>query len=958
MPIRIRHASLALLTFAAACAEPGPMSPVDPGRPLLSHAPSHPAVRFSEIHYDNASTDAGERIEVSFPAGTDLTGWRVVLYNGSNGLSYDTDLLSSGASTVCGSRAVVVLSYAVNGIQNGAPDGMALVNGSTVVEFLSYEGSFTALDGPANGATSTDIGISQAGDEPVGSSLQRYGFGVWTETTGSNSFGACNDPDPPPPAEVASVTVSPASATIEVGDVQQFTATAFDASSQPIAGVTFTWSSSDPSIAAVSAGGLATGVAPGDVTITATAPNDVFGTAALHVDPAAPLPPVRFSELHYDNVGTDFNEAIELEGPAGTNLVGWTLILYNGNGGAPYNTRLLSGTFSDQCSGRGVLVFPYPQDGLQNGAPDGMALVDPNGTVIEFLSYEGAFTAVGGAANGMTSTNIGVAESSSPVGQSLQRNNGGAWTGPAANGFGVCFGFPPPPPSNAVIFSGRNPTDPPLPVGFQDQLFATLLDPNGVPVTTTFTWSSDTPAIAGIDQNGVFTGVGVGTAVLRATAADGSATTATFALPVHVATASATAQYAGNAEFGEPADLDASDDFILRHPQFTTSWNPNRGTPNWVSYDIDATHFGAQDRCDCFTFDPALPAAFTRYTTASYTGAGAFHGYGIDRGHLARSFDRTAGSLDNAFTFYFTNIIPQAADNNQGPWAALESFLGDFARLQNKEVYVIAGVAGSKGTVKNEGLITIPAQVWKVALMLPRDQGLADVDHYLDPQVVAVIMPNDPGIRNVPWQTYQATVDQIEALTGYDLLALLPDQIEIAIESNTAPPTAAVNGPYTSIVNEPVAMSGAASSDPDGHALTYHWSFGDGGTGSGVSVSHAYASPGVFTVQLTVTDILGLTGTVTTTASVISASQAVQNAIAIVMQLVAGGKLNAGNGNSLTSKLEGAKKQLDAGKTAAAVDKLQSLLEELSSLVSLGRISAADAAPLRMLVERIIASLG
>ncbi|HET9865419.1 MAG TPA: hypothetical protein VFP37_18430, partial [Steroidobacteraceae bacterium] len=43
------------------------------------------AVRFSELHYDNAGTDAGEAIEISGPAGTDLTGWSVLLYNGNDG---------------------------------------------------------------------------------------------------------------------------------------------------------------------------------------------------------------------------------------------------------------------------------------------------------------------------------------------------------------------------------------------------------------------------------------------------------------------------------------------------------------------------------------------------------------------------------------------------------------------------------------------------------------------------------------------------------------------------------------------------------------------------------------------------------------------------------------------------------------------------------------------------------
>ena len=36
-----------------------------------------------------------------------------------------------------------------------------------------------------------------------------------------------------------------------------------------------------------------------------------------------------------------------------------------------------------------MLVVNYPQDGIQNGAPDGMALVNASGQVLEFLSYEG-----------------------------------------------------------------------------------------------------------------------------------------------------------------------------------------------------------------------------------------------------------------------------------------------------------------------------------------------------------------------------------------------------------------------------------------------------------------------------------------------------------------------------------------------------------------------------------------
>ena len=307
----------------------------------------------------------------------------------------------------------------------------------------------------------------------------------------------------------------------------------------------------------------------------------------------------------------------------------------------------------------------------------------------------------------------------------------------------------------------------------------------------------------------------------------------------------------------------------MRHEQYTSSYNPNRGTPNWVSYDLEATHFGTEDRCDCFTMDPSLPLSFTHLTTADYTDAGAFHGYGIDRGHLARSFDRTTGSLDNARTYLFDNIIPQAADQNQGPWAALENHLGDLARFEDREVYIVTGVAGSKGTLKGEGKIVIPEHTWKVALILPRDRGLGDVIDYRDVQAIAVIMPNDPGVRNIPWETYVTTIDAVETLSGYDLFALLPDEAEAAIESNTQPPLAALSGPGAAISEGGSAsFSAAASVDGNGSIVSYAWEFGDGATGSGDSASHTYPQDGSYTVRVTVTDNDGLTDTATVVVSV------------------------------------------------------------------------------------------
>lgn len=144
------------------------------------------------------------------------------------------------------------------------------------------------------------------------------------------------------------------------------------------------------------------------------------------------------NEFHYDNTGQDLGEMVEIAGPVGLNLAGWRLIAYNGNGGRAYSTKALGGSIGAASGCTGTLVFPFPN--LQNGPNDAIALVDPDDRVVEFLSYEGAMTAVDGLARGLRSTDVGVAESSAtPVGHSLQRSGTGTigrdftWSGPRAN---------------------------------------------------------------------------------------------------------------------------------------------------------------------------------------------------------------------------------------------------------------------------------------------------------------------------------------------------------------------------------------------------------------------------------------------------------------------------------------------------------------------------------------------
>lgn len=124
------------------------------------------------------------------------------------------------------------------------------------------------------------------------------------------------------------------------------------------------------------------------------------------------------NEFHYDNAGGDVGEFIEIAGVAGTDLTDWSIALYNGNPAqrSVYGTIALSGIITDQANGFGTVAVSYA--GIQNGntsgnEPDGIALVRPDGSVVEFISYEGSFVAASGPAEGMTSVDVAVAEDGS-----------------------------------------------------------------------------------------------------------------------------------------------------------------------------------------------------------------------------------------------------------------------------------------------------------------------------------------------------------------------------------------------------------------------------------------------------------------------------------------------------------------------------------------------------------------
>ena len=147
-------------------------------------------VWLNELHYDNESTDEGEFVEIVLEnAGSyTLSDFTITLYNGNGGASYDSETLDNFTVGVT-SESFSLYTWYPSSIQNGEPDGIAIDYQGALIggQFLSYEGTFEAVGGPANGLTSTDIGVVEGSTTAIGESLQLLGTGavysdfVWQE---------------------------------------------------------------------------------------------------------------------------------------------------------------------------------------------------------------------------------------------------------------------------------------------------------------------------------------------------------------------------------------------------------------------------------------------------------------------------------------------------------------------------------------------------------------------------------------------------------------------------------------------------------------------------------------------------------------------------------------------------------------------------------------------------------
>ena len=307
---------------------------------------------------------------------------------------------------------------------------------------------------------------------------------------------------------------------------------------------------------------------------------------------------------------------------------------------------------------------------------------------------------------------------------------------------------------------------------------SSVVEWNGAPLITTFV--SSTVLHAAVPASLV---ASIGTAnILVYTAPPAGGTSSSLAFKIYdVVTATNNINLTMGNPSGAVSDTNYPSNFLIQRGQYCTSYNRDRGIPNWTGWELDASWAGSAVRQDNYIPDPLVPAQWYHVLATDYSNTG------FSKGHVCPSEDRTKTQADNDSLFFMTNMIPQTQTLNGGAWETLESYCRTLSQAGNK-LYIYAGTYGEGGTgvygyatsfAGNK--VTVPAKVWKVIMVLPA--GTNDLSRVTtSTRCIAVIMNNDQGPFS-GWGTYRVSVDSVEALTGLDFFSNVSPSIQSVIES-------------------------------------------------------------------------------------------------------------------------------------------------------------------------------
>lgn len=204
---------------------------------------------------------------------------------------------------------------------------------------------------------------------------------------------------------------------------------------------------------------------------------------------------------------------------------------------------------------------------------------------------------------------------------------------------------------------------------------------------------------------------------------------------------------------------------VVHHTYYSLSYMEAHEQSEWVFYMLTAEMVnGEEERTEDFREDPLVSTRSA--TLADYSGSG------YDRGHLAPAKAMSLNGVSMSESFYLSNMSPQSASCNRGRWKSLETQVREWADVYDT-LYVASGAIFTDplGSIGTSG-VTVPGAFYKVVLST-----------YPRLKMIAFIMPNEKMEEDVDY--YTVSVDDVESSTGVDFFSVLPDAVELDLESSS-----------------------------------------------------------------------------------------------------------------------------------------------------------------------------
>ena len=205
-------------------------------------------------------------------------------------------------------------------------------------------------------------------------------------------------------------------------------------------------------------------------------------------------------------------------------------------------------------------------------------------------------------------------------------------------------------------------------------------------------------------------------------------------------------------------------DEIVNRRFYQLSYSNKHEQAEWVYYKLNKIMIdGEAERSDKFLADPAIKNETP--VSDDYTNSG------FDRGHLLPAADMKINDKAMQETFYMSNVSPQRPGFNRKIWKNLEKKIRDFVK-EKGPLYIITGPVLEKGlaTIKKE--ISIPEYYYKIVIK--------KYAHNIE--TIAFLMPNAESKKEL--KDYIVSIDEIESITGLDLMKNLDDNLEQELEGN------------------------------------------------------------------------------------------------------------------------------------------------------------------------------